>query len=99
MRVEFGMVSSKSNQNGQQTYLMKEEEKMRKWLMLQRIFRLEEKILDKKKIRQTDQTMKNILMHAKTEWREQSAVAQVLDPKNKNSMKRRRAGVVFTKLG
>ena len=41
-------------------------------------------ILDKKKTRQTDQIVKNILMRAKPEWREQrsAAVAQDLDPEN-----------------
>ena len=48
---------------------------------------VEEKILDRKKIWQTDQMMKNMLLHANSVWREQrSTVAQFLDTKRKNKI-------------
>ena len=41
--------------------------------------------------------MRNILTHANPEWREQRSIcARILDPKNQDKMKRRRAGVVHT---
>ena len=58
---------------------------------------LQGQIFDKKKTIQTDQMMRNILMHANPMWREQrSTNAKVLDLKHKSKMKRRRAGVVPT---
>ena len=41
--------------------------------------------------------MRNILTHANPEWRQQrSTCARILDPKNQDRMKRRKAGVVHT---
>ena len=55
------------------------------------------KFLDKKRNKETDRMMKNILKHANPEWREQrSTCAKILDPKNHDKMKRRRAGAVHT---
>ena len=52
---------------------------------------------DRKKEKETDRMMKNILRHADSEWREQRCTcAKILDPKNHDKMQRRRAGVVHT---
>ena len=60
------------------------------WLMLQRIWPYKEKIFDKKRTKQTDQMMRDILRHADPLWRDQrSANARLLDPRNQNKMKRR----------
>ena len=65
--------------------------------MMQRIWRYKEKIFDKKKTKQTDRMMGNILIHANPKWREQrSTNARLLDPKKQNKTKRRRAGVAHT---
>ena len=70
------------------------------WLMLQRIWGYEEKIFDEKRTKQTYQMMRDILRHASPLWRDQrSTNARLLDPRNHNLMKRRRAGVVHTNLG
>ena len=67
------------------------------YLVLQRIWSYKEKIFDKKMNKMTDKMMRNILTHAKLEWREQrSTSARVLDPKNQDRMRRRRSGVVHT---
>ena len=58
---------------------------------------LQGKFLDKKRNKETDRMMVNILKHANPEWREQrSTCAKILDPKNHDNMIRRRAGVVHT---
>ena len=45
----------------------------------------------------TDIMMRSILTHANPEWREQKSIcSRILDPKNQDRMKRRRAGVVHT---
>ena len=45
----------------------------------------------------TDKMMRNILTHVNPEWKEQRSIcARILDPKNQDRMKRRRAGVVHT---
>ena len=50
-----------------------------------------------KKNKETNRMMRNILTHANPEWREQRSIcARVLDPRNQDRMKRRRAGVVHT---
>ena len=52
---------------------------------------------NKKRNKQTDQMVKNMLIHDKPERREQRSTSErVLDPKNQDKMKRRRAGVVHT---
>ena len=56
-----------------------------------------EKIFDKKRNNMTDKMMRNIVTHANPEWSEQRSIcARILDPKNQDRMKRRRAGVVHT---
>ena len=55
--------------------------------------------LQKKSEKGTNKMMRNILTHANPEWREQRfASARILDPKNQDKMKRRRAGL-FTRIG
>ena len=67
------------------------------YLVLQRIWSYKEKIFDKKRNNISDNMMRNILTHANPEWREQRSIcARILDPKNQDRMKRRRAGVVDT---
>ena len=58
---------------------------------------LQGKFLDKKRNKETDRMMENILKHANPEWREQrSTCAKILDPQNHDKVRRRRAGVVHT---
>ena len=59
------------------------------WFVLQKVWGYEGKIFDRKRIKQTDQMMRSILM-------QRSTSARVLDLKNQEKMKRRRAGVVHT---
>ena len=67
------------------------------YLVLQRIWNYFQKTFDKKRNNMTDKMMRNILTHANPEWREQRSIcARILDPKNQDRMKRRRAGVVHT---
>ena len=57
------------------------------------MWRYTEKIFNKKRVKQTDQMMRSILMHANPEWREQTSMsARVVDPENQDKMKGRRAG-------
>ena len=66
-------------------------------LVLQQIWNYKEKALNKKRNKETDRMIENILKHANPEWREQrSTCAKILDPKNHDKMKRRRAGEVHT---
>ena len=66
-------------------------------LVLQRIWNYKKRIFDERKEEETDRMMRNILRHANAEWREQkSTCAKILDPKNPDKMKRRRAGVAHT---
>ena len=64
----------------------------------QRLLKEEERTSnDKKRNKETDRMMENILKHANPEWREQrSTCAKILDPKHHDKMRRRRAGVVHT---
>ena len=63
--------------------------------MLQRIWSYKEKIFDKNRTKQTDQMMRDILRHADPLWRDwRSTNARLLDPRNQDTMKKRRAGVV-----
>ena len=64
---------------------------------MQRIWSYKENILDKKRNKMTDKMMRSILTHAIPEWMEQRSIcARILDPKNQDRMKKRRAGVVHT---
>ena len=66
-------------------------------LMPQRIWRFMRQLLEPKRTRSTDNLMKNILMHAIPECREQrTETALILDMKNRSRTKRRRAGAVYT---
>ena len=66
-------------------------------LLLLRIWNYKEKIFDEKRNKETDNMMRNILRHANAERREQRSVcAKILDPRNQNKMKRRRAGGAHT---
>ena len=54
-------------------------------------------IIDKKRTKQTDQMMREILRHANPLWRDQIPTnARLLDPRNQKKMRTRRAGVVHT---
>ena len=67
------------------------------YLVLQRIWSYKEKRFDRKRNKTSDKMMRNILTHANPEWREQRSIcARILDPKIKDKMRRRRAGVVHT---
>ena len=69
-------------------------------MVLQRIWSYKDTIFDKKRNNVTDKMMRSILTHANPKWREQRSIcARILDPKNRDRMKRRRAGMVHTKLG
>ena len=95
-KLDLGVVSSESDQDGKKEICRKRCECI-ECLMLQRIWACKEKIFDKKRTKQTDQTMRYNLRHANPLWRDQrSANATLLDPRNQNKMKRRRAGVVHT---
>ena len=70
------------------------------YLILQRIWNYKEKIYDKKRNKETDRMMRNILTHANPRWREQrSTCARILELENQDRMNRRRAGVVHTNWG
>ena len=67
------------------------------YLILQRIWNYKEKIYDKKRNKETDRMMRNILTHANPQWREQrSTCARILDLEKQDRIRRRRAGVVHT---
>ena len=67
------------------------------YLVLQRIWSYKEKIFDKKRNKISDSMMRSMLTQANPECREQRSIcARILDPKNQDKMKRRRAGVVHT---
>ena len=52
---------------------------------------------NRKKEKETDSVMRNILKNANAEWKEQrSTCAKILDSENHDKMKRRRAGVDHT---
>ena len=89
------MVSCEPNQKGKR-FAERGGENI-EYVVLQRNWGYKEKISDKKRIKQTDQMMRSILMHAYPECSEQrSTSARASDPKNQDKMKRRRARVVHT---
>ena len=67
-----------------------EEETLNACLALQRIWNYKEKVSDKKKDKETDRMMRDILKHDNSEWREQkSTCAKILDPKNHEDEKKK----------
>ena len=93
---ESGVVQGQSDQKSETKIRRRMGENIES-LLLQRIWNYKEKIFDKKKNKETDKMMTNILRRANAEWREQRSVcAKILDPRNQDKMKRRRAGVVHT---
>ena len=95
MSIRNGFQQIKSEMREQD--LLKEEERMLNGGCCSAYGATKKRYSTRSATRQTDLMMKNVLMHANLEWREQrSAATLLLDPKNKNKMTRKRAGVVYT---
>ena len=85
----------KMGSNGQDKDLLIEVEKTSNAWFCNGLGITKRRLLDRKRIKETDRMMRNILKHANPVWREQrSTCTRILDPKNQDEMKRRRARVV-----